>query len=107
MKNIKKFNKLVRDLIPEIIKNNGDYPVIKKLNKESYQSALVEKLIEEANEFRLNPSLEEAADLLEVLDALFAEHKLDKRDVLSVQKQKRKNRGGFLKKLFLVRTYQK
>jgi predicted house-cleaning noncanonical NTP pyrophosphatase (MazG superfamily) len=107
MKKVKHFNKLIRDEIPLKIKNNGEVPVTKKLRSKEFKSALLKKLEEEALEFKLDPSLEEAADILEVLDALFAEHYLNKKDILKVKKEKRKERGGFLRKLFLIKSYKK
>lgn len=41
------YNKLVRDQIPNIIKEKGETPVIKVLNEDEYKKALEKKLYEE------------------------------------------------------------
>ena len=42
------YNKLVRDLIPDIIAANGNQPSTRVLEHDSYQGALRSKLVEEA-----------------------------------------------------------
>ena len=44
---IKNYNKLVRDNIPDIIKNNGGEPIIRILDDSEYKSELEKKLYEE------------------------------------------------------------
>jgi predicted house-cleaning noncanonical NTP pyrophosphatase (MazG superfamily) len=99
------FNKLVRDFIPDIIKAGGSEPIIKTLSKSKYKKELINKLLEEAQEFKENPCVEEAADLLEVLDSLFKAHNLDKKDIIKSKKNKKSKRGGFSNRVFLVKTY--
>ena len=41
------YNKLVRDNIPNIIKSNGENPIIRILNDEEYKIELEKKLNEE------------------------------------------------------------
>lgn len=45
------YNKLVRDKIPEIIKNNGGTPFTETLSDEEYIEMLNQKLLEEVNEY--------------------------------------------------------
>lgn len=68
------FNKLVRDKIPEKIKNNGEVPITRVLDNNEFLTELRKKLIEEYNELLLaiksdnkEDILEESADFLEVL----------------------------------------
>jgi len=63
----KKYNKLVRDLIPEIIEQSGKKCKWHKARDEALPSYLGKKLVEEAKEFQKNPSNEELADVMEVI----------------------------------------
>ena len=58
--------KLVRDKIPEIIKNDGKTPIIEILSNEEYLLELDKKLNEEVAEYQADKSIEEMADILEV-----------------------------------------
>lgn len=101
------YNKLVRDNIPEIIKNNGENPIISILDDKRYREELEKKLYEEYNEV-LKASgidrIEELADMLEVIIALAKLEDKTLDDVIEVQKQKFKKRGAFDKKIFLEKV---
>ena len=65
--------KLVRDRIPEIIRDAGRTPVTRTLDPTAYEQALRDKLLEEADEDAAASGpepLEELADVLEVVRAL-------------------------------------
>ena len=62
--------KLVRDRIPEIKKNDGKSPIIEILSNEKYLIELDKKLNEEVAEYQADKSIEEMADILEVLFAI-------------------------------------
>ena len=96
-----KYKKLVRDKIPEIIKNNGEEPIFWILEDEEYLKELNIKLIEEANEFIEAGNVEELADIMEVLEALAQVHNINFDDVRKEQKVKREKRGAFENKLYL------
>ncbi len=104
----KVFNKLVRDDIPDIIKQNGETPVTRILNDDEYKEELYKKLIEEANEVieskDSNSTLEELADVLEVLKAIAKLNNSDLNDVIKIGDQKRIKRGGFEKRIFLEKN---
>lgn len=55
----KVYNKLVRDNIPEIIKNNGAEPFTRVLSEKEYWEYLLKKDEEELEEVRTAESLEE------------------------------------------------
>lgn len=97
-----KYNKLVRDLIPDIIREKGEVPVIEILDEDKFYVALRSKLIEEANEFAAKPSLEELADVMEVVDALLGMHGWTRDELLAAQEKKRGERGAFMKRILLV-----
>jgi len=63
----KKYNKLVRDLIPQIIEESGKKCKWHKAQGRSLPKYLAKKLVEEAKEFQENPSNEELADVMEVI----------------------------------------
>lgn len=99
-----KYNKLVRDRIPEIIEGNGEEPITRILNDEEYRSELIKKLNEEYDEV-VNASgediIEELADMLEVMESI-AKLQNKTLDNIIIEKEKKKNkRGGFSKKIFL------
>ena len=64
------YNKLVRDLIPQIIEKSGKRAVCDTLSEEAYLEMLDKKLVEEMNEYQTDKNLEELADILEVVYAL-------------------------------------
>src|SRR6056297_2792676 len=66
----REYHKLVRDDIPEIIRENDETPITRVADDEEYAELLGEKLVEEAREFRESGDLEELADVLAVVDAV-------------------------------------
>ena len=96
--------KLVRDLIPEIIRKNGDEPVSWQLRDDEIFGALTSKLLEEAEELRTaapHEQLEEAADVYEVLRAIATTMGVSMEQVASRAEQKRTERGGFDQRIWL------
>ncbi len=96
-----KYNKLVRDKIPEYIKIKGGVPVIHIAGDEEYWQKLKEKLQEEVNEFMESESVEEMADVLEVIDAIIGFKKFDKAELQKVKDKKVDERGRFKDKIIL------
>ncbi|MFZ5967407.1 MAG: phosphoribosyl-ATP pyrophosphohydrolase [Bacillota bacterium] len=95
------YNKLVRDKISNIIESEGKRAITTVLPKDEYYKALVTKLHEEVQEFAESDSIEEIADILEVIDALIAAKGVTKEQVCMIQERKRTERGGFEKKILL------
>ncbi len=92
---MKNYNKLVRDRIPEIIKEAGKTPITRILPEEEMETHLIQKLEEEVQEYKETRDFEELADLLEVIEALA---KLRGEDLYSLERiklDKREERGGF------------
>lgn len=98
---MKVHNKLVRDQIPEIIEQSGRKAAIRTLIKDEYLAALETKLMEEANEYLSSPCMEELADMLEVMEAICKARGYDIKQLLEIKAQKKKERGGFEKRVFL------
>ena len=67
---LKAYHKLVSDCIPEIIEADGNTCTCETLSQEEYLLLLDEKLNEELAEYQESKSLEELADLLEVICAV-------------------------------------
>lgn len=98
----------MRDKIPDIIQAKGDTYVARVADdKEEFLTKLKEKLREEVEEFGMSASLEEIADIYEVLDALMKEMGVDKTEVLAAQDRKREERGGFEKRIILESSEKK
>ena len=104
---ILKYNKLIRDRIPQIIKQAGWQPTIRTLKKDEFLQALKKKVLEEAKELigasNKKQMTDEIIDIQELLDVLASQLKLSKLEIKKNQNIKRKKRGGFKKRLFLVK----
>jgi predicted house-cleaning noncanonical NTP pyrophosphatase (MazG superfamily) len=99
------YNKLVRDKILKIIKKSGSgykYHIAK--DDAEYLAKLYEKLEEEIEEFKEKPSVDEFADILEVIESIgkFYNFHLDK--VKEVKRTKKFNRGSFDNRIILEIT---
>ncbi len=107
MKKIIRYNKLVRDRIPEIVKEAGWKPTLRTLKKSEFLGAVKKKFLEETGELMQSKDkkgiIDEIVDIQELLDVLAAEIKLTKPVLKKLQIAKRKKRGGFEKRLFLIK----
>ncbi len=105
---IKKYNKLIRDRILEIIKRTGGRPYWRILNKKEYFEEVKKKVVEEAKELtkvkNKKEIINEVVDIQELLDVLISEMGLTKSQIKKQKKIKNKKRGGFKRKLFLIKT---
>jgi predicted house-cleaning noncanonical NTP pyrophosphatase (MazG superfamily) len=97
-----KYNKLVRDKIPQIIQENGEKPVFKVLNNVEYLIELNNKLNEELQEYLTDYTCEELADMLEVIYAIAKSKGLSQEGLEKIRFDKHKARGGFDKRQFLI-----
>jgi predicted house-cleaning noncanonical NTP pyrophosphatase (MazG superfamily) len=96
-----RYNKLVRDRIPEIIRSKGDNPVTHTASDEEFEQKLKEKLKEEADEFFRDGQEEELADILEVVHAICGHKKIDIKKLENLRKKKAAERGAFQDKIIL------
>lgn len=98
---MKRYNKLVRDRIPEIIELDGKKCTYETLSDENYMSLLDQKLSEELSEYQESKSLEELADLLEVMQTVVKARGWTLEELEQVRADKAAERGGFEKKILL------
>lgn len=98
----KTYNKLVRDLIPEIIEESGKTLRTRILSDEEYLGMLDLKLDEELAEYHKDQNIEELADLLELIRAAAIARGYTLEELEAVRAEKAKKRGGFEKKIFLI-----
>ena len=101
---MKIFNKLVRDKIPDVIRKNGEIPTIRILDDEEYIKELNKKLKEEINEYLADESIEELADVEEVLRALVELKGVSYEDFNKIREEKCEKRGAFNARVFLENT---
>lgn len=101
-------NKLIRDRIPEITKADGWVSETRFLNKKEYILELRKKILEEAKELNDGSGhsnlIEELADIQEIIDAILKVKNVKFSEFRKTQTLKRKKRGGFEKRLFLIKT---
>lgn len=94
--------KLVRDRIPEIIQAKGGTPHVRRLGQKEFLEKLRHKLQEEVTEYLQEPSVEELCDIQTVVESLAEQHGFSKQDLDAAVEQKKFERGGFQKRLYLL-----
>ena len=104
---IKKYNKLVRDRIPEIIESSGNNCVTEILSEEDYLKMLDAKLDEELAEYHADQNIEELADLMEVIRACAMARGYTIEELERVRSDKAAKRGGFEKKILLKEVWER
>ena len=98
----KVYNKLVRDKIPEIIRSCGKTCVTATVSDENYLRLLDQKLEEELAEYQESKSLEELADLIEVIAATVVARGYSWEELMRLRDEKRAERGGFEDRILLL-----
>lgn len=104
----KRYGKLVRDKIPDIIRGNKEMPMTRTMETDEYRRELLYKLIEEAEEVRQagyeSDSAElmsELSDVMEVYLAILTEYNLNADEIEKLRLERAEKRGGFKDKIFL------
>ena len=96
------YNKLVRDRIPKNIDSEpGRKSQYRILDDTEYLKELNRKILEEANEFIEENSIEELGDLMEVINAIMKLKGYSMEEVNKVMKSKAEKKGAFDNKIFL------
>jgi len=106
MKNEVFYNKLVRDRLPQIIKEDdkSHFPIFRYLTDDEYKSELVRKLQEEVHDYMADRSMDQLADILEVIHAIVEADKKTYDVLEKKRKDKKDKRGGFSRRVFLEKV---
>jgi len=96
-----RYNKLVRDKIPEIIRQKGGTPVTHVADMDEYRAKLFEKLREEVGEFLKEPSEIELVDILEIVYALGKLLGIPPEELEALRAKRVEERGAFREKIIL------
>lgn len=101
-----KYNKIVRDKIPEIIQSNGKNCDVTYVSNKEAIDFLAEKVLEEGKEFIETPTKEELADLYEVLDAIMTKKGWRKTEIDRIRSDKGKKNGLFKNNIILKTVHE-
>lgn len=96
----------MRNLIPQIIEKKGQKPIGYIADEREYRQRVLDKLFEEVEEFNEAKSIEELADVLEVIDAIYDAYGFTKEQVAQVKEEKKKERGGFTGRYILEKVIE-
>lgn len=105
MKTIK-YNKLVRDKIPEIIEKDGKTAIIKNIEGKEVIKLLNKKLDEELSEYKENENVEELADLVEVIYGILKHKGISSDEFERIRKEKNNKRGSFNDGILLIEVIE-
>ena len=95
------YDKLIRDKIPEIIEQSGKKCIVEVMDNDTYIKYLDQKLDEELAEYQQDKSIEELADLLEVMYAVVVARGYSVEELEQIRLKKTEKRGAFEKHLHL------
>lgn len=106
--NVTKYDKLIRDRIPEIIEKSGKQCHTEVMSFEKYKVKLVEKFNEEIDELKIEladnsieKAISELADIEEIVLALVKSLGVNILDFEKIREEKKQKNGGFENKLLL------
>lgn len=101
-----KYNKLMRDRIPEIIEASGKTCKTTVLDDAEYLCMLDAKLDEELAEYHKDQSIEELADLLEVIYAAAIARGYTVKKLEQARELKAQKRGVFQNRILLMEVLE-
>ena len=108
---MQKYDKLVRDYIPDMICSHDGEPIVRVLNDQEYWEYLLKKDMEELEEVKKAESLaeikEELADKLELIRAMAEYNGFRLEDIIEEADRKKQRNGGFQKRLLLEKVIEK
>lgn len=103
----RKYHKLVRDRIPEIIESSGNTCITEILTDENYLRMIDAKLDEELAEYHKDLNIEELADLIEVIYAAAVARGYTLEQLEQVRAEKATKRGAFAQKILLKEVIER
>lgn len=103
---VKRYHKLVRDRIPEIIESSGKKCTVEILSDADYLKMIDQKLDEELAEYHQDQNIEELADLMEVIRAAAVARGYTLEDLEGIRAEKAAKRGGFERKIMLIEVQE-
>ncbi|MBC3803140.1 hypothetical protein GH808_01605 [Acetobacterium fimetarium] len=96
------YNKLVRDKVPEIIRESGRACEYKILGQSEIRTALKDKLLEKAQVFMNSPSEDELSDIYELLETIVEAFDYEPLHIDYLKIQNKENKGSYSEKVFLI-----
>ena len=99
-----RYNKAIRDKIPEIIEKDGYTCNVETLSDEKFLVEIEKKLSEEVVEYQKDRKPEELADILEVVYRIAKLRGISKEQLEKIRLDKVEKRGAFENNLFLRDT---
>lgn len=97
------YDKLVRDAVPEIVRETGAEPETHVADDAEFRHRLGEKLVEEAREYAESDDPEELADVLAVVGAICRAADVDREELERIGREKAQERGTFDRQIVLER----
>ena len=105
---VTRYDKMVRDRIPEIVREAGRIPTTRTAGDEEVRALLESKLLEELREYQdpASDRVEELADVLEVVYALAELDGVTPHQLEEARRAKAARRGAFSRRIVLVEVRQ-
>lgn len=95
------YNKLIRDKNVKLMEDKGCKVTYEILDEKRYGQELDKKLKEEVGEYLEDYSIEEMADVMEVIYAILKYRGITMEEVDKVRLEKQKRKGGFERRVYL------
>ena len=102
-----KYNKLIRDKIPELIERENKQAKIEKVKGKKLIELLNKKLDEELEEYKESGNIEELADLVEVIYELVENQGITIKNFEDIRKFKAEEKGSFKEGILLLEVSEK
>jgi predicted house-cleaning noncanonical NTP pyrophosphatase (MazG superfamily) len=101
------FKKLVRDNIPDMITRNNQLGEFVIYPEADFENELILKMQEEIGDYLTTKDPQELADILEIIIELGRIRNLPFAEIENIRQRKLEERGGFSKRIFLVKVRDK